>query len=275
MARTSTKVSAAPEVGKEAPEFSLPSAQGGQLRLSVRTARGPVVVVFYRGLEPDEDVEYFKALAEKEDEINMAAASVVGIGVTGPDEAQDLVAKTGIKSYILYDYARVASRDWGVLEKDKKLGEYARSAVFIVGADREVIHAWLDERPEPAEILAKVSEITGLPKPPEEEGEEKPKKPAKTKAKPKGDTDSPAASETGEKPKREKSSPEKFSPEEREKRRAERKAAREDGETPETDGPKAENPEAGKPDNSKKSKPVDSGPGPDEGAGAEEEKAGD
>ena len=260
------KSSAAPEVGNEAPEFSLPSAQGGQLRLGVRTARGPVVVVFYRGLNPEEDVDYFKALAEKEDEINMAAASVVGIGVSGPDEARELVAKTGIKSYVLYDYARVASRDWGLLEKDKKLGEYARPAVFIVGADRQVTHAWLDERPEPAEILAKISEITGLPKPPEEKGEEKPKKPAK--AKDEGETDSPAASETAEKPKREKTSPEKSSPEEREKRRAERKVAREAGETKETDGPKAE-----KPGNGKESQPVNGEPVSDESAETEEEKA--
>ena len=263
MART--KVSAVPEVGSEAPEFSLPSAQGGQLRLSVRTARGPVVIVFYRGLDLDEDVNYFKALAEKEDEINMAAASIVGIGVVRPDEARDLVAKAGIKSYILYDYARVASRDWGLLEKDKKLGEHTRPAVFIVGADREIVHAWLDEWPEPTEILAKISEITGLPKPPEEEDEEKPKKPAKAKAKPDGDNDYSDAAETSQKPKRE-----KLSPEEREKRRAERKAAREDGEKSETDSPEAENP-----DNSKESEAVTSEP-PEANGGTETEgKSGD
>ena len=115
MART--KVASMPEVGDEAPNFNLPSAQGGQLRLSMRTARGPVVVVFYRGTWSDEDVNYFKDLAGKEDEINLAAASVVGIGVGGPDEARDFVKQSGIKSYVLYDYAKVASREWGTLEK--------------------------------------------------------------------------------------------------------------------------------------------------------------
>ena len=266
MART--KVSAVPEVGNEAPEFNLPSAQGGQLKLSMRTVRGPVVVVFYGSADPDEDVDYFKALAAKEDEINMAAASVVGIAVTRPEEARELVAKAGMKSYILYDYARVASRDWGLLTKDKEHGEYARSAVFIVGADREVIHAWLDERPEPAEILAKVSEITGLPKPPEEKGEEKPEKPSKAKAKPEGDTDSPDAAETAEKPKRE-----KLSSEEREKRRAERNAARENTETPATDG---DGPKAEEPGDNKESQAGDSGPSAtDESAETEEKKAGE
>lgn len=225
MART--KVAAVPEVGDEAPEFHLPSAQGGQLRLSMRTVRGPVVVVFYRGPDSEEDVEYFKALAEKEDEINLAAGSVVGIGVAEPWEARELLQKSGIKSYILYDYARVASRDWGLLEKDRERGEYARPAVFIVGPDRKVVEAWVDERPEPAELLAKVSEITGLPR----SAEEKPEKPGK--AKPDG--------EAADKPERP-----RLSPEEREKRRAERKAAREAGETPEAKKPKAEKaPESG------------------------------
>lgn len=202
MART--KVAEVPEVGNEAPEFHLPSAQGGQLRLGMRTARGPVVVVFYSGISVEEDVEYFKALAGKEDEINMAAGSVVGVGVAEPDVAREFVEASGMKSYVLYDYARVASREWGLLQKDKEHGEHARPAVFIVDTDRKVAHAWVDERPDPAEILAKVSEITGLPKPPEEEDEEKPKK--SKRAKTEGDSES---TEAADKPERRKHSPEK------------------------------------------------------------------
>jgi peroxiredoxin len=204
MART--KVAPVPEVGDEAPEFNLPSAQGGQLRLSMRTVRGPVVVVFYRGPEDEEEVEYFKALAGKEDEINLAAGSVVGIGVAGPDEARALVRESGINSYVLYDYVKAASRDWGLLEKDKKRGDYSRPAVFVVGPDHKIAHAWTEGRPDPAELLAKVSEITGLPKPAEEE-----EKPGKDEA-----------AEGGEKPK-------KMSAEERERIKAERRAAREAG----------------------------------------------
>src|ERR671914_1531153 len=203
MARTKTL--AVPEVGSEVPEFHLPSAQGGQLQLSMRTARGPVVVVFYSGGWSGEDVAYFKDLASKEDEINLAAASVVGIGLGEPHEARDFVRETGIKSYVLYDYAGIATREYGLLEKDKEHGEYARPAVFIVDSDHKVVHAWTDGRPPAEEILAKVSEITGLPKPPEEKEEEKKE-----------------AAEDGEKPK-------KMSAEERERIKAERRAARESG----------------------------------------------
>jgi peroxiredoxin len=208
---TRRKDIAVPEVGAEAPEFNLPSAQGGQLRLSMRTAHGPVVVVFFRGVWSEEDVAYFKALSEKEEEINHARASVVGIGAIEPDEAREFVRASGIKSYVLYDYVRITSQQWGLLEKDKEHGHYARPAVFIVDSDRKVVHAWTDGRPPAEEILAKVSVLTGLPKP-SEEAEEKPEQ---------------AAAEGDEKPK-------KMSAEERERIKAERRAAREAGKSVKT-----------------------------------------
>ncbi len=214
---TRTKLGPVPEVGAEAPEFNLPSAQGGQLRLSMRTVRGPVVVAFYRPAD-EEDVEYFKALAAKEGEINLASGSVVAIGVAEPTEARNFARASGLKSYVLYDYARVASRQWGLLEKDRKQGDYARRAVFVVGPDRKVAHAWVGERPEPEEILAKVSEISGLPKPPEEPEEDG-----------KGDE----TEKSGEKPK-------KMSAEEREKIKAERRAARESGKSVKSGQPSQE-----------------------------------
>lgn len=219
MART--KQQAVPEVGAEAPEFHLPSAQGGQLRLSMRTARGPVVVVFYSGGWSEEDVAYFKDLAAKEEEINMAAGSLVGIGFAEPTEARDFVRETGMKSYVLYDYSGVATREYGLLEKDKEHGQYARPATFVIDSDNKVAYTWVGERPKAEEVLAKVSEITGLPKPAEEkpaDGETGEESSKKEKA---GEGKSDEAG-TGER--------KKLSPEEREKRRAERRAARNGGE---------------------------------------------
>jgi peroxiredoxin len=209
---TRVKTEPVPEVGAEAPEFNLPSAQGGQLRLSMRTPRGPVVVAFYRPAD-EEDVEYFKALAAKEDEINLASGSVVAIGVAEPTEALNFARASGLKSYVLYDYARIASRQWGLWEKDRRQGDYARPAVFVVGPDRKVAHAWVGERPEPGEILAKVSEISGLPKPPEE-----------------GDGKEGDSKEGTDKPK-------KMTAEEREKIKAERRAAREAGKSVKSEQP--------------------------------------
>ena len=186
------------------------------MRLSMRTARGPVVVVFYS--PSGEDVAYFKELAALEDEINMAAASVVGIGRGEPGAARDFVRETGIKSYVLYDYAGVATREYGLLEKSKEHGEQARPAAFIIDSDHKVVHAWVGERPKAEELLAKVSELTGLPKPAEEEAEDGAEKPVKAKTADKAGQGKAEAGGAGER--------EKLSPEEREKRRAERQAAR-------------------------------------------------
>ncbi len=223
---TRRKNIAVPEVGADAPEFNLPSAQGGQLRLSMRTARGPVVVVFFRGAWSEDDVAYFEALSAKEDEINHAAASVVGIGVLEPDEAREFVRASGIKSYVLYDYVRVTTRQWGLLEKDKEHGEYARPAVFIVGSDHKVVHAWTDERPPAEEILAKVSEITGLPEPAEERERIKAERRA---ARESVETGKPEQTTTSEKAPGDDEKPKKMSAEERERIKAERRAAREAG----------------------------------------------
>jgi peroxiredoxin len=183
--------------------------------LSMRTVRGPVVVAFYRPGD-EEDVEYFKALAGKEEEIHLASGSVVAIGVAEPAQARNFARASGLKSYVLYDYAKVASSQWGLLERDKKEGDYARPAVFVVGPDHDVAQAWVGQRPDPDDILAKVSEITGLPKPPEEPEEDKQEK-----------------AEEGEKPK-------KMSAEEREKIKAERRAAREAGKSVKTEQPSGE-----------------------------------
>jgi peroxiredoxin len=265
-----TKTMQVPEVGEEVPEFNLPSAQGGQLRLAMRTARGPVVVVFFRGPWSEEDVEYFKALSTKEDEINHAGASIVGIGVVEPDEARDFVRASGIKSYVLYDYARITGRQWGVLEKDKEHGEYARPAAFIVGTDHKIVHAWVGDLPAADEILAKVSEITGLPKPAEEEkpeqgaaeGSDKPKKMSaeereRIKAQRRAAREAgesvrsaqPGRAET-ERTAEQADKPKKMSAEERERIKAERRAAREAGKslkqpTPEPGGPATSEPPTG------------------------------
>ena len=246
---------AVPEVGAKAPEFNLPSAQGGQLRLSMRTVRGPVVVAFYRPGN-EEDVEYFKALAEKEQEINMASGSVVGIGVAEPDAARDFARASGLKSYLLYDYVRVTSAQWGVLEGDRRHGYSSRPAVFVVGPDGNVAHAWTAERPAPDELLEKVSAITGLPKKPEEEkpaeaeGEADGEKPKKMSAEEREriKAERRAARESGQSVKSPETSPaapgtaggdqpKKMSKEERERIKAERRAARESGKSLKTDAP--------------------------------------
>lgn len=197
-----------PQEGSEAPELVLPAAQGGQFRLGLRTARGPVILAFYKGAWSEECVRYFEALADKEREINVAGATLAGIGVVEPDEAREFARATGFRSYILYDYLREATRNYGLLEKDAGHGDTARPAVFLVGSDYTVLRAWLDERPAPEDLLAEVSRVTGLPKEPDEEGEEeseekprkRPRKSAKSTVDDSEEGEAGAATEAAQRP---------------------------------------------------------------------------
>lgn len=231
-----------PGVGADAPDFSLPSAQGGNLRLGMRTVRGPVVVAFFRGIWSAEDIEFFEALAAREDDINAALGSVVGVGLSEPPEAREFQRRVGLKSYVLYDHNATVVSGWGLLEEDPEHGRHALPATFIVDGEGKVSAEWIEARPEPEELLAAVSAMTGLPKAPEEdEGEEgnkdsadeKPARRSRRRPAPEGDGESP----TGEEPKP--------------RRRAREKSETKDSEAPEvTDGgedrksgEEAENPE--------------------------------
>jgi hypothetical protein len=48
-AAVAQSVKPALKIGDKAPEFSLPDSDGKTVKLSDYTARGPVVVIFYRG----------------------------------------------------------------------------------------------------------------------------------------------------------------------------------------------------------------------------------
>ena len=166
---TRTKIGPVPEVGAEAPEFNLPSAQGGQLRLSMRTPRGPVVVAFYRPGD-EEDVEYFKAMAAKEDEINLAAGSVVAIGVAEPYQAQNFGASGAeVLRATITPRLRAASGGYWRRTETGRLRPYCCIRRRARPQNRPLLG-----RPEAGTRgdTGEVSEISGLPKPPEEPEED-------------------------------------------------------------------------------------------------------
>lgn len=167
-----------PEVGTQAPEFNLPSAQGGSLRLGVRTVRGPVIVAFFRGAWSEEDVGFFKALAGVEDEVNAALGSIVGVGVCEPEAAREFQRAVGLKSYVLYDYTKTAVPEWGVFTEGAEHGSQALPSTFIVDTEHKVSSAWPDARPTTDELLSAVTALTGLPREKEPEDDE-PEKDAK------------------------------------------------------------------------------------------------
>jgi hypothetical protein len=72
--------------------------------VSMRTARGPVVVVFYSGGWSEEDVAYFKDWPRRRRRSHGRRLSGRH-RVRRADRARDFVRETGMKSYVLYDYS--------------------------------------------------------------------------------------------------------------------------------------------------------------------------
>src|ERR687894_35684 len=237
---------AVPEIGAEAPQFNLPSAQGGQLRLSMRTVRGPVVVAFYRPGN-DEDVEWFKGLAEKEQEINLASAS----GRPSPDELLEKVsAITGLPKKP-EEKKPAAAEDAADGEKPKKMSAEEREKIKV-------------ERRAAREAGQTVKTPETSPAAPGTAGGDQPKKMSKEErerikaerraARESGKslkTDAPGAPAAGagsadapaEAPAE---APKKMSAEERERIKAERRAARQAGKSLKTNAPETAPPaEAG------------------------------
>ena len=165
-------------VGGSLPEFELRDAGGALVKSAELLARGPLVVVFYRGawcpycnIYLHRWQEYLPKLAER-------GATLVAISGESPEQATAMVKKTEATFQVLSDPGYLASKRFGVIyEVPKDLGGAMRtrgvdikarngtatdqlplSATYLVGRDGKVAYAFLDadykKRAEPADVLA-------------------------------------------------------------------------------------------------------------------------
>ena len=102
-------------VGDTAPDFRLPDARGGEVALSDLLARGPVVLVFYRGAWcPYCNLQlaaYQGALAE----ITDAGATLVAISPQTPDASLTLAEQRELAFPVLSDAGNAVAASYGVV----------------------------------------------------------------------------------------------------------------------------------------------------------------
>ena len=102
-------------VGNEAPEFALPSVQGGTTRLSEVLKAGPVVLSFYRGgWCPFCNLE-FKALHDKLPEIQALGATLIGVSPETLAVSQQTVQDHQLEFEVLSDEGNRVARDYGLV----------------------------------------------------------------------------------------------------------------------------------------------------------------
>jgi peroxiredoxin len=120
-----------PKVGDEAADVELLDERRRPVRLSELWAKGPLVVVFYRG---DWSMPCRRQLAAYRDEtlaFRKAGARLCAISVDEPPVSAFLRAERGLAFPLLCDPSRAAVDAWGLLERTAH-GGAARPATFVI-----------------------------------------------------------------------------------------------------------------------------------------------
>lgn len=171
---------AALRVGETAPDFALADYSGTVHRLSEALARGPVVLVFHRGLWCPFCAKTLRAMDVIRPALEREGATLLAVAPQDPELARYEAGCLGLRLTLLHDRGcAVAARYrvvWPVPERLRHL--YAKlghplavengdagdrlpmPACFVIRPDGVVVAAKVDPRPaermEPAEALAAV-----------------------------------------------------------------------------------------------------------------------
>jgi peroxiredoxin len=175
--RRSSVTDKALKVGDRAPDFELLNAVGKKVKLSELTARGPVVLTWYRGgWCPYCNIAlrgFHKALPE----IRAAGAGLVALSPETPDNTMSTAEKNHLDFEVLSDRGNKVAHAYGVAYKVPKIvveqskgrldlakhngensGELPLGATYVVDRGGVIRYAFIDadyrRRAEPSTVLA-------------------------------------------------------------------------------------------------------------------------
>jgi peroxiredoxin len=181
--RRSGVLDTALKVGDKAPDFELPDAVGKSVKLSDLTAKGPVVVTWYRGGWCPYCNIALRGFTKALPEIRSAGANLVAISPETPDSALNTVQKNQLDFAVLSDRDNKVARTFGiaykvpgaVIESLKKSGrdlarlngsdsgELPLGVTYGIDSDRTIRYAFLDSnyrrRAEPADVIAAIKTL--------------------------------------------------------------------------------------------------------------------
>lgn len=103
------------QVGQRAPDFSLPSAKGGQLRLAELRARGPVVLLWYRGGWCPYCNLTLQAYGERAADFRALGATVLALSAEKPDRALTTAERLKLPFEVGVDADDAVAKAYGVL----------------------------------------------------------------------------------------------------------------------------------------------------------------
>ncbi len=170
------------KVGDKAPDFELPDATGKKVKLSDLTARGPVVVTWYRGGWCPYCNVALRGFTRSLPEIRAAGATMVAISPETPDNTLTTAEKNHLEFNVLSDKGSKVARAYGVSYKVPKMvadqmkgrldlakfngddsGELPLGVTYVIDREGIIRYAFIDsdyrKRAEPSEVIAAIHNL--------------------------------------------------------------------------------------------------------------------
>lgn len=149
-----------PVVGEPAPDFALQSTAGTTVRLSELRGKSPVLLAFFPLAFTSTCTAELCEFSENFDQFTGKGVVVLPISVDSVPTLKEFKAKHAMKTDLLSDFKREASRAFGVLREDTFFSE---RAYFLV--DRDGVVRWshveskLGDKRDTAELLAAIASL--------------------------------------------------------------------------------------------------------------------
>lgn len=115
-----------------APDFTLPSGDGGEVRLHDLLGSGPVVLYFYPADFTPACTAQACMMRDRRESLIEAGYRVLGVGPQSVGSHRRFEAKHGLGFTLLADADKAVCRAYGVLGP---LGLIVRRATFLIGTD--------------------------------------------------------------------------------------------------------------------------------------------
>lgn len=155
---------APPATGSAAPDFTLASTSGESVTLSSFRGKQPVLLAFFPLAFTSTCTAELCGFSENFDALTEAGVLVLPISVDSVPTLREFRTRYALRTELLSDFKREASRAYGVLLPDQF---YSTRAYFLVGADGRVLWSHVEENPgmkrDDAEILARIRELVPQP----------------------------------------------------------------------------------------------------------------
>jgi peroxiredoxin len=116
------------KVGQSIPDFTLPDAFGAQISIKTLLAKGPVVIMFYRGEWcPFCNIE-MRAMQKALPQMQELGATQVAISPEKPDHGIVMAEKNKLTFPVLSDFGNKVAKQFGIVfQMDKELSDFVRN----------------------------------------------------------------------------------------------------------------------------------------------------